>query len=132
MKFFSIKQSVLKKHLDDLNHVNNIQYLCWVQEAAKLHWEYLVGEDINEFHFWVVRSHQIEYKYAAKFGDNLLIKTYVTKTNTFLSERIVEIILEPDEKIITRCITKWCYVNRESGKLEKIPKKIKDLLQSKD
>ena len=106
MKFFSIKQSVLKKHLDDLNHVNNIQYLCWVQEAAKLHWEYLVGEHINEFHFWVVRSHQIEYKYAAKFGDNLLIKTYVTKTNTFLSERIVEIILEPDEKIIIRCITK--------------------------
>ena len=48
MKFFSIKQSVLKKHLDDLSHVNNIQYLCWVQEAAKLHWEYLVGEDINE------------------------------------------------------------------------------------
>ena len=92
----------------------------------------IVGEDINEFHFWVVRSHQIEYKYAAKFGDNLLIKTYVTKTNTFLSERIVEIILEPDEKIITRCITKWCYVNRENRKLEKIPKKIKDLLQSKD
>jgi acyl-CoA thioester hydrolase len=77
----------------------------------------------------MVRSHQIEYKYAAKLGDDLLIKTYVVKTNTFLSERIVEIILKPNEKVITRCITKWCYVNRKSGKLEKIPKKIKDLLK---
>ena len=85
MKFFSIKQSVLKQHLDDLSHVNNIQYLCWVQEAANLHWEYLVGEHINEFHFWVVRSHQIEYKYAAKCGDNLVIKTNDVKTDTFLS-----------------------------------------------
>ena len=132
MKFFSIKRSVLKEHLDDINHVNNIQYLYWVQEAARLHWEYIATEHINEFHFWVVRSHQIDYKYPAKFRDNLLIKTYVTKTNTFLSERIVEILLEPDKKIITRCITKWCYVNRKSGKLEKIPKKIKDLLKFKD
>jgi acyl-CoA thioesterase FadM len=52
----------------------------------------------------MVRSHQIEYKYAAKLGDDLLIKTYVIKTNTFLSERIVEIILKPNEKVITRAL----------------------------
>ena len=129
MKSFSIKHKVLREHLDDLSHVNNIQYLYWVQEIAKLHWEYLANEHINEFHIWMVRSHQIEYKYSAKLGDDLLIKTHVIKTNTFLSERIVEIILKPNEKVITRCITKWCYVNRKSGKLEKIPKKIKDLLK---
>ena len=30
---------VNKEHLDDLNHVNNVQYLYWAQEIAKTHWD---------------------------------------------------------------------------------------------
>lgn len=29
------------KHLDDLQHVNNLQYLYWAQEVAKTHWNKL-------------------------------------------------------------------------------------------
>ena len=35
---------VLKKHLDDLNHVNNVQYLYWAQEIAKSHWAFLIKD----------------------------------------------------------------------------------------
>lgn len=130
MKVFSIKKKVISEYLDDLNHVNNVQYLLWVQEVAKKHWEFLVGENIDIHHFWVVRSHQIDYKYSAKIEDELLINTYVGETQDYISERIVEIFLMPSRKLITRCNTKWCYVNRINGKLEKIPKSIIDLLKN--
>jgi acyl-CoA thioester hydrolase len=98
--------------------------------VAKKHWEFLAGENIDRHHFWVVRSHQIDYKYSAKLEDELLINTYVGKTQDYISERIVEIFLMPSKKLITRCNTKWCYVNRINGKLEKIPKSIIDLLKN--
>jgi acyl-CoA thioester hydrolase len=106
MKAFSIKKRVITEYLDDLNHVNNVQYLLWVQEVAKKHWEFLAGENIDRYHFWVVRSHQIDYKYSAKLEDELLINTYVGKTQDYISERIVEIFLMPSKKLITRCNTK--------------------------
>ena len=130
MKVFSIKKRVITEYLDDLNHVNNVQYLLWVQEVAKKHWESLTGENIDRHHFWVVRSHQIDYKYSAKLKDELLINTYVGKTQDYISERIVEFFLMPSKKLITRCNTKWCYVNKINGKLEKIPKSIIDLLKN--
>ena len=36
---FILKHQVIKEHLDDLNHVNNVQYLYWAQEIAKAHWQ---------------------------------------------------------------------------------------------
>ncbi len=129
MREFSIERKVLIEYLDDLNHVNNVQYLNWVQEAAREHWEFLTADRIDLFHLWVVRSHHIEYKHAAKLEDKLLINTYVNETHNYISERVVEIFLKSSKKLITRCVTKWCYVNKDSGKLERIPKTIIELLK---
>tara|TARA_B100000579_G_C22669788_1_gene775069 strand:- start:532 stop:867 length:336 start_codon:yes stop_codon:yes gene_type:complete len=98
MKVFSIKKRVITDYLDDLNHVNNVQYLLWVQEVAKKHWDSLAGENIDRHHFWVVRSHQIDYKYSAKLEDELLIITYVGKTQDYISERIVEFFFNAHKK----------------------------------
>ena len=38
---------VSKQHLDDLNHVNNVQYLYWAQEVAKAHWN-LIQELLDQ------------------------------------------------------------------------------------
>ena len=40
-KIFEIEKKVKQKHLDEFNHVNNVQYLYWVQEVAQAHWDKL-------------------------------------------------------------------------------------------
>ena len=129
MTSFTLERTVLKEHLDELNHVNNIQYLQWVQEAAKAHWDALTKGRADEFEIWVVRSHHIEYKKAAFLGDQLILRTYVSKSKGALSERIVEIVLKKNERIIAKCGTQWCYINKNKGKPEPLSEPILALLK---
>ena len=125
---FVLERQVEAVHLDTLAHVNNVQYLQWVQEAALAHWEALTASNEAEYHLWVVRSHHIEYKLPAQLGDTLLLSTYVKKNQGFRSERIVEIYLKQGHKLLARCSTQWCYINKDSGKLERIHQEVADLL----
>ena len=113
-----------KDHLDELAHVNNVQYLHWVQEIAEAHWKSLIGKDSCSFGIWVVRSHKIDYKRPAKLYDWLTLKTHVTLTEGFLSQRIVKIYLKDTTTIVAQCTTQWCYLNSESMELETIPEKV--------
>ncbi len=128
MNTFTLERTVLAQHLDDLKHVNNVQYLYWVQEVAQAHWEALTSGRSDEFEIWVVRSHHIEYKQAAQLGDVLTLTTYVKESSDFLSERIVEVSLKSNNRLLARCSTQWCYLNKDSGKLERIPQMVLELL----
>lgn len=125
---FVLERRVEAVHLDALAHVNNVQYLQWVQEAALAHWEALTANSEAVYHLWVVRSHHIEYKLPAQLGDTLLLSTYVKENQGFRSERIVEIYLKQGHKLLARCSTQWCYINKDTGKLERIPQEVADLL----
>ena len=132
-KIFEIEKKVKQKHLDEFNHVNNVQYLYWVQEVAQAHWDKL-NEKKRIYHegSWIVRSHKIEYKNFTNLNDKIIISTYVKNAEGFLSERIVTIKLKKSKKILIKCITKWCFVELNTLKLKKIPQKILELLNNKD
>ncbi|MFL2629288.1 MAG: acyl-CoA thioesterase [Flavobacteriaceae bacterium] len=132
-KIFEIEKKVKQKHLDEFNHVNNVQYLYWVQEVAQAHWDKL-NEKKSIYHdgSWIVRSHKIEYKNFTNLNDKIIISTYVKNAEGFLSERIVTIKLKKSKKILIKCITKWCFVELNTLKLKKIPQKILELLNNKD
>tara|TARA_X000001036_G_scaffold295649_1_gene274830 strand:+ start:837 stop:1244 length:408 start_codon:yes stop_codon:yes gene_type:complete len=132
-KIFEIEKKVKQKHLDEFNHVNNVQYLYWVQEVAQAHWDKL-NEKKSIYHegSWIVRSHKIEYKNFTNLNDKIIISTYVKNAEGFLSERIVTIKLKKSKKILIKCITKWCFVQLNTLKLKKIPQKILELLNNKD
>ena len=66
MTSFEQTLTVTSDHLDELQHVNNVQYLQWVQDIAGAHWQHLIRDNPTEFGLWVVRSHHIEYKRQAK------------------------------------------------------------------
>ncbi len=124
-KKFEIEKTVQKKHLDDLNHVNNVQYLYWVQEVSQAHWDSLIHKKkILEKGIWVVRSHKIEYKNLTKLNDKIIISTYVKNVKGYLSERSVVIKLKKTEKILVKCLTEWCFIDLKTQKLKKIPQEI--------
>jgi acyl-CoA thioester hydrolase len=115
---------VKKEHLDELHHVNNVQYLKWVQEIAGAHWKALIEKETDSFGTWVVRSHKIDYKRPAKQNDWLTLKTYVAHTEGFLSQRVVKIYFKDTSTLVAQCNTQWCYLNATTHKLEPIPEKV--------
>jgi acyl-CoA thioester hydrolase len=119
---------VLTKHIDALGHVNNVQYLYWVQDAAHNHWEALIQNINKPLGVWVVRSHSITYKQAALMGDTLTLKTRVKQIRGVLSERIVE-IFNAERKLLAVCSTQWCYINPINQKPELIPDSILELFE---
>ena len=132
MNRFTQEKEVLSEHLDEFNHVNNIRYLEWVQEISKKHWNILTRNKKYEFQIWIVRSHNIVYKKRAKLGNELLLETYVKECKNYTSERIVNVLQKKNLEVIARCKTTWCYVNKISYNLERIPKEVKELLTFKD
>ena len=128
MKPFTLERIVVADDIDNLAHVNNMTYLYWIQDASKNHWEELTKNLTNDFHLWIVRSHQIEYKRPARLGDKIIINTYVKRSKGFLSDRIVEISLKKSKQLLVRCKTQWCYINKETQNPERIPEYIISLL----
>ncbi len=128
MKSYSMTTEVLPEHIDTLGHVNNVQYLYWVQDAAHNHWEALIQNIDKPLGVWVVRSHSITYKQAALEGDKLTLKTYVKQSRGVLSERIVE-IFNAEQKLLAVCSTQWCYINPINQKPEMIPNTVLELFQ---
>ncbi|MDO7541717.1 MAG: acyl-CoA thioesterase [Flavobacteriales bacterium] len=127
MKKYTQEVTVTESHLDQLQHVNNVQYLQWVQDIAGAHWQSLIKGSKETFGLWVVRSHHIEYKRQAKLGDVLLVETHVALTEGFLSERKVRFYSTGTKNLVAQCVTQWCYLDHNTQKLLRIPQNIMDL-----
>lgn len=127
MKSYTQQWVVEEHHLDELQHVNNVQYLQWVQDIAGAHWQSLIENSTENFGLWVVRSHHIEYKLQVKLGDILRVVTHVEVSEGFQSERNVRFYLGDTDKLVAQCRTQWCYLDPESHRLLRIPPEIHTL-----
>ena len=102
MDFFEKTIVVGPNDLDDLNHVNNIRYIEWIQDISKDHWESRASEKIKNEVVWVVRSHHVEYKNEARLGDKLLIKTFIADTRGPISVRAVEMYRQDEDILLVK------------------------------
>ena len=127
MQTFEKVLTVLQKDLDDLNHVNNVRYVQWVQDVAEEHWMTNVSSQILENYFWVMISHHIQYKGQAFLNDELLIKTFVTKSEGVTSTRMVEIYNKTSGKLLTNSETNWCFMSKVTNRPTRITQEVIDL-----
>lgn len=127
-KSFSISFKVDSSLIDDLGHVNNVNYLKWVQEIAEKHWTSLTNPAIDKYYVWVVLRHEIDYFSAAFKDDKIVLKTWIGESYGLKSERFVEVIR--DDKVICQAKTIWCLLDKISMKPVRIPIKILELLNS--
>ena len=106
--------------------MNNVVYLQWVQEASMLHWTELTRTKKFDDYVWVVVRHEIDYIRQALLGDDLLIKTWVGKTEGSFSIRHVEVYR--NQKIITRAATTWRLLDTKTFKPTNIPSEMLEIL----
>ena len=129
MVFFETKYTVKSSHIDELNHVNNVVYLQWIQDIANLHWTQLKKSEDTTDYVWVVLRHEIDYVGQALLGDSIVAKTWVGKTGGIRSTRHVEFY--KNNKLIVKAQTMFCLVNSKSFKPTRITDQILMMLAPK-
>jgi acyl-CoA thioester hydrolase len=118
---------VSENDLDELNHVNNVRYVQWIQDISKEHWQRYAPTQIQEAVVWVVMNHNITYKSAAKLNDQIKIDTYITESKGATCTRIVEMHNAITNKLLLRSKTEWCLLNAQTLRPTRISEEIKDV-----
>ena len=126
-EIFELQLEVKKQHLDEQKHVNNVQYVQWVQDVAKAHWEARASKEVQEQYFWVVVEHFIKYRQQAYLKDKLLLQTYVGESSHVKSVRHVVIKNAETEKVLVEAKTTWALIDQKNQRPAKISQELKDL-----
>ena len=127
MKTYSEAFDVVPNDLDDLNHVNNIRYVEWIQEISKRHWNHVTTEAIQQSLIWVVRNHNITYHKSAVLGNTMLINTYIAKNQGPISTRVVEIKNKETDELLVKAVTEWGLLDAKTFRPNRVPEEIQAL-----
>lgn len=122
---FSKEITVGPESIDMLKHVNNREYLRWMEEAAIAHaaslgWtteEYLKRREV-----WVVREHWIEYLRPTYLGDKLTMYTWVQ--NVSGSRSLRRYALVKDNRLVSCGATEWAYIDLLTGSAKPVPQDV--------
>ena len=127
---FTMTIEVEKRHLDGLDHVNNLEYLKWGETIAKKHWEFLIKDTQLDEHIWVILKHEIEYKKEGRLSDKITVNTWVGETSALKSIRHFEFYR--GEEMLAKMATTFCLFSLESRRPMKISERIRNILLPSD
>ena len=117
---------------EDMNgHVNNVEYLRWMQDAALLHAAAQGSTEATKIAgaTWVVRTHRLEYFRPAFAGDSIFVLTWIANLRRVQSLRKYKVFRPADQALLAEGETEWVFVDAQSGKLRSIPGEIKALFE---
>lgn len=123
---FHIEKIVSTNDIDDLNHVNNVVYVKWMEEIATQHWQFLTKNNPLPEFVWVVLRHEIDYLQQAMLNDIITIKTWVGETKGFKSERLIAFY--KGDVLIAKSKTIWGMLATKTYKPSRITESILKIL----
>ncbi len=124
---FSIEIAVQPGDIDELNHVNNVVFVRWVQDVAIAHWMATSSAELRDTYSWMLLRHEIDYVGQAFLGDRLIGTTWVGEAKGATFERFVE--LKKEGKVITKSRTVWALLDAKTLKPRRIESFMKSLLE---
>jgi acyl-CoA thioester hydrolase len=121
-------QLVVPSTAIDVNgHVNNVQYVHWMQEAAMAH-SAQQGWPSERFlalgRTWIIRSHTIEYLHSAHAGETITILTWVADFHKIRSLRKYKFFRPADGVVLAIAATLFVFCDLRTGKPVTIPKEV--------
>ncbi len=127
---FEITERVRPEDIDELGHVNNVHYLRWVQDAAVAHWKALAPEEDQKRLLWVVLRHEIDYRHAARPGDEIVARTWVGESTRISFERLTEIRRASDGQVLARARTLWCPIDAKTRRPVQVGPRVRELFSA--
>lgn len=124
-KMIEIYQHTFKvgpESIDILQHVNNREYLRWMEKAAMTHASLLgcgAKECLQRGQVWVAREHWIEYLRPCYEGDELTIYSWVENLSGPRSLR--RYAIKRANRLVSLGATEWVYIDYKTGKVMDVP-----------
>ena len=113
---------------DAHGHVNNANYLRYMQEAAfaasaAAGYDFARYEELGQS--WLIRETEIEFLAPLVYGDTLTIKTWVNDFHRVRSRRMYEFYKNGRTEPIARANTDWIYLETATNQPVAIPDQLK-------
>ncbi|WP_336958169.1 acyl-CoA thioesterase [Chryseobacterium contaminans] len=109
---------VTEQHIDQNNHVNNVQYVHWVEEVAAEHWDLLKHKTEYENDVWMLLDHHIRYKKQVYLNDVITVKTYPQDPEGAKQPRKVEFYC--NDELVVDSSTLWILFDTEAKKIKRL------------
>ena len=123
-RIYARSLTVPQQAIDVLGHVNNLEYVRWMQDVATEHSEaqgWPLERYVARGAGWFVRRHAIEYLRPAFAGDTLSLVTWVAGFERTSSPRKYLFFRSTDREIVARAETLWVFVDFGTGAPVRIP-----------
>lgn len=116
--------TVQSDEIDGQGHVNNLEYVKWMQSAAIEHsaaqgWSSSRYREIGAG--WVVRSHTIEYRQPAFDRDCIVVLTWVADFRKIRSLRKYKIVRQGDNVLLAVAATDWTFISMARRLPRRVP-----------
>lgn len=104
------------EQIDQLGHVNNAEWVRWMEEIAVAHWESAAAPEHQAAFYWVISRHEIDYRGNLRLGQSAVATTWVEgapKGARFA--RHIE-FRDADGRLLVDAVTTWAMIDRASGR----------------
>ena len=121
---FSRRFVAQPEHIDANGHVNNAVWVRWMEEIATAHWQRDAAPEHVEAYAWVVTRHEIDYRGNVGEGEEVTATTAIRQGPSGARfDRHVG-FADRSGKSIVRAKTTWAMVDRQSGRLLRVPPEV--------
>ncbi|HAA44566.1 MAG: thioesterase superfamily protein [Halomonas sp. 54_146] len=122
---FVIDIRVAEEAIDDYHHVNNSEYLRWIEQVSWAHSEAL-GLSLERYQAldraMVVHRHELDYLAPAFAGDELQLATWIVECDgRFRLTRRFQLVRSNDAKTLLHARTRFACVALSSGRPKRLP-----------
>ncbi|WP_027965972.1 acyl-CoA thioesterase [Halomonas halocynthiae] len=122
---FVIDLVVEASAIDHFGHVNNAEYLRWVEQVS---WEHSSELGLNLTHYrkldraMVVHRHELDYLAPAFEGDRLQLATWIVACDArFTLTRRFQLLRPADGRVLLRARTRFACIALSSGRPRRLP-----------
>ena len=126
-RIFVDRLTICADSIDMNGHVNNQEYVRWMQDVATAHsgeQGWTMERYLAAGMTWVIRSHFIEYLRPAFKNDDLLVATWVAGMEAQSSPRRYRFVRARDGKTLVEAETRWVFCDLQSGRPRDIPPEV--------
>lgn len=114
--------SILPRDIDFMGHVNNANYLTWVQDAVIAHWEKFAPSEAVASHLWVALKHEITYRKPAFLEDDIIADVLLEKIHG--ARAFYQTVIRRGEDVVAEITSSWCCVCADTQRPVRIAKDI--------
>ncbi len=112
---------------DAQGHLNNANYLRYMQEAA-FDASAEAGYDLRQYErmerLWLVRESQVEFLRPLRYNDNVAVTTWIVDFRRVTSRRAYEFHLPESGELVARGWTDWVFLDTHNNRPASIPKEV--------